>query len=212
MKFDEGWVTFFSQELPKDYFKELAEAVQRRRNDGKKVYPLPGTIFQPMASTPFSDLKAVIVGEHPYSKEGYATGLAFSLPSEVSATQELKNIHTELNSSISKDVPLNTDLTSWAKGGILLLNNVLTTDVGDGNAHVNIGWEQFTQNCVNFISSNKEDRVVFALWGADTHKLAPYIDRKRHTVLKSASPEDGANGFFGCGHFIHLNQVTRLWE
>ena len=212
MKFDEGWVNFFSQELPKGYFKSVAETVQNQRTEGRKVYPTPGHIFEAFVQSPFADLKAVIVGGDPYSAEGHATGLAYSQPAGVPPSTEIRNIYKELNNSISTNVPVNPDLTSWSKSGILLLNNVLTVETGKPKSHRDLGWEQFTQNCLKFISDNKQDRVIFALWGTGAHKHAPFIDRKKHTVLKASDPAAGANGFYGCGHFIHINQVTRLWE
>lgn len=212
MKFDEGWVKFFADELAKSYFRELAETVQKNRDDGRKVYPLQGHIFEAFARSPFSDLKVVIVGGDPYPQEGFATGLAYSLPNEAPPTKELKNIHTEMSNTFKGKVPFEVNLSKWAEGGILLLNNVLTVEAEKPKSHRGLGWEQFTQNCLKYTSDNKDERIVFCLWGQSAHRHAPFIDRKKHLVLKASDPSTGANGFFGCGHFIHINQATRLWE
>lgn len=212
MKFDEGWVNFFSQELPKNYFKTMAETIQNHRTEGRKINPGPGHVFEAFAKTPFADLKAVIVGHNPYQKDGLATGLAYSAPTRVPPTNEITNIHKELKSTFHKPIKVSNDLTPWAEGGILLLCSTLTVDSDKPASHRDIGWQEFVQNCVQYISNTKDERIVFALWGNPAHKMAPFISRKKHTVVKAADPASGKNGFIGCGHFIHLNQATRIWE
>ena len=111
-------------------------------------------------------------------------------------------------------IPKDGDLTKWAKSGILLLNYVTTAEEGRKRAHKGLGWEQFTANCIKYISSHKGGRVVFCLWGKETQSAAVFVDKKKHLVLKTSSPSNLTvnQGFSGCGHFIHINQATRIWE
>jgi uracil-DNA glycosylase len=213
MKFDEGWIKFLSQEIPKPYFSTLAGTVQNQRNEGKKICPAEGRVFEAFKLTPFTSLKAVIVGYEPYSSEGLSHGLAYSVPDGVPITPVLKNIYKELSTSLKVPEPTTGNLDSWAKGGILLLNSVLTVEVDKPKSHRGLGWEEFTSNCLKYISDNKEERVTFCLWGREAQTKSPYINRKKHLVLKTSSPDPltANQGFTGSGHFVNLNQVTRIW-
>ena len=56
-------------------------------------YPPRHLIFNAFKTTQFKDLKAVIVGQDPYIKEGEAMGLCFSIPKIVKVPPSLKNIY-----------------------------------------------------------------------------------------------------------------------
>jgi len=210
MSFDEGWLKFFSEELTQEYFQILGGTVQIARNEGKKINPPDGMIFESFKLTPFSDLKVVIVGDEPYSQEGQDHGLAFSVPVGVPLTDELSNIYEELNRSLRAPKPIIGDLSKMASSGVLLLNNTLTVEVGAPGSHKNLGWNRFTANCLKYISDSKDERVVFCLWGREAQKHAPSIDKKKHLVLKSKGPSD--RSFIGCNHFVHINQATGIWS
>ena len=92
-----------------------------------------------------SSVKCVIVGQDPYPTRGNAHGLAFSVNPDVQPLPaSLRNIFTELVSDLGIEPPKNGDLSPWRDQGVLLLNRVLTTKVGESNAHADIGWQQIT--------------------------------------------------------------------
>jgi uracil-DNA glycosylase len=97
------------------------------------------------------------------------------------------------------------NLENWALQGVLLLNAVLTVRCGDAASHSRIGWEQFTDAVIRYISDNC-DGVVFMLWGNFARGKRELIDASRHCVLEAAHPSPLARGaFFGCRHFSKAN-------
>ena len=97
------------------------------------------------------------------------------------------------------------NLESWARQGVLLLNAVLTVRGGEAASHGKIGWQEFTDAVIKYISDNCEG-VVFMLWGNFARTKAELIDSSRHVVLQAAHPSPLARGaFFGCRHFSQAN-------
>ena len=105
------------------------------------------------------------------------------------------------------DVSGYPNLEKWARQGVLLLNAVLTVRNGEAASHSKIGWEQFTDAVIRYISDNCEG-VVFMLWGNFARSKRDLIDRSRHHVLEAAHPSPLARGaFFGCRHFSQANNI-----
>jgi uracil-DNA glycosylase len=210
---DEGWTHFFQNEIKQDYFGSIAISITGRRSQGAEVYPDQGNVFMAFMMTPFESVKAVIVGEEPYHQPHQATGLAYSVPTGAAITPQLTNIYKELNRTCKVPIPKTGNISDWAKGGVLLLNSVLTVEKNKPGSHRDIGWREFTNSAVKYISDNKEG-VVFCLWGNSAHEKTIYINKKRkHKVLHTTDPSPGSaeHGFNGCGHFNKINDVTNLW-
>jgi len=212
MKFDEGWVNFFAQQVVNPQFQKAANDVQSRRTAGVTVYPDEGRVFDAFALTPFENLKAVIMVEEPYSDPKLAgSGLALSVSADVPIPPVLMNVFTELRRDLGVPIPSSGDLTSWAESGILVCSSILTVEKGKQRSHKNVGWDSFTENMVRYISAEKEG-IVFALWGTRAGKNAHYIDSSKHTVLTTSLPSRPLEGFSGCGHFKRINEVGKLWN
>jgi uracil-DNA glycosylase len=97
------------------------------------------------------------------------------------------------------------DLTPWARQGVLLLNAILTVREHQAASHSGIGWAQFTDAVIKYISDNLSS-VVFMLWGNFARSKAALVDRSRHLVLEAPHPSPLARGaFFGCRHFSQAN-------
>src|ERR1043165_4683743 len=101
-------------------------------------------------------------------------------------------------------------LEHWAKQGVLLLNSVLTVEMGLAASHRERGWERFTDRIIREVNA-KSEPVVFMLWGSYAQKKAAFVDSVdrggRHLVLKAPhpSPLSAHAGFFGCRHFSQAN-------
>ena len=97
-------------------------------------------------------------------------------------------------------------LEHWARQGVLLLNAVLTVEMGQAASHQGRGWERFTDAAIRQVNDRCEN-VVFMLWGAYAQRKAGFVDASRHLVLKAAhpSPLSAHNGFLGCRHFSKAN-------
>ena len=153
------------------------------------------------------DVKVVILGQDPYHGLGQAHGLSFSVPHGVPAPPSLKNIFKEIESDLGVKMSGCPNLEKWASQGVLLLNAVLTVRSGEAASHSKIGWEQFTDAVIKYISDNCEG-VVFMLWGNFARTKRELIDHSRHHVLEAAHPSPLARGaFFGCRHFSKANSA-----
>ena len=172
---------------------------------GVRIFPPGSQIFRAFELTPVDQVKVVILGQDPYHGPGQAHGLSFSVPVGVTAPPSLKNIFKEIETDLGVQMSGCPNLESWARQGVLLLNAVLTVRCGEAASHGKIGWQEFTDAVIKYISDNCEG-VVFMLWGNYARGKAVLIDRSRHCVLEAAHPSPLARGaFFGSRHFSQAN-------
>ncbi len=197
--------------------KELIIQAYGEAARGRKVYPPRERVFDAMRITEFSRVKVVILGQDPYINEHpqlgpEAHGLCFSVKEGIPAPPSLKNIFQEIDNSLHGGVrrEVSTDLTRWAKQGVLLLNASLTVIAKQSNSHAHLGWHALTDNIIETISAHKE-HVVFMLWGAFAQKKAALIDLPKHLVLKTShpSPLSAHRGFLGSGVFVKCNNYLK---
>jgi len=203
------WHDVIGIEKEKDYFKHILQYVANERNSGKTIYPPQQDVFNAFRFTPFSDIKVVILGQDPYHGPNQAHGLSFSVLPGINPPPSLKNIYKELAVDIAGfAIPKHGYLASWAKQGVLLLNNVLTVQDGLAHSHAKIGWEKFTDHVIDVINQNLTG-VVFLLWGSPAQKKGQFIDRQKHHVLTAVhpSPLSAHRGFLGCKHFSQANEL-----
>ncbi len=173
------------------------------------IYPDRADLFRAIELTSFKDTKVVVLGQDPYHEPNQAMGLAFSVPLGTKMPPSLRNIFKELDSDLGiKNV--STDLTNWAKQGVLLLNTVLTVTKGQANSHKDFGWQKYTDNIIRAIAS-KSQPVVFILWGANAWKKKKLISGDQHLIIESAhpSPLSSYRGFFGSKPFSRCNEFLK---
>lgn len=205
VRIEESWRQRLQPEFDKPYFAELVSFVRSEYSQGA-CYPPGGKIFNAFNTTPFNEVKVVILGQDPYHEPGQAMGLSFSVPEGVLLPPSLKNIYAEIHDELGVPVPSSGDLTRWARQGVLLLNATLTVRRGQAGSHQHRGWETFTDAAINHLAAERE-HLVFMLWGSYAGQKASYIDSNRHLVLRSAhpSPLSAYRGFFGNHHFQLCN-------
>lgn len=202
---EQSWKQALGDEFEKPYFVRLVSFLHSQKAEGKVIYPKGRDIFRAFELCPVDNVKVVILGQDPYHGQGQAMGLSFSVPSGVNAPPSLQNIFKEISSDCHVQMSGATDLTPWARQGVLLLNAILTVQGGMAASHSRIGWETFTDAVISCISDNL-DGVVFMLWGNFARSKAALVDRTRHLVLEAAHPSPLARGaFFGCRHFSKAN-------
>ena len=174
------------------------------------VFPPGNLIFNAFNLTPFHKVKVVILGQDPYHDFGQAHGLCFSVPDGVPHPKSLINIFKELNSDIQIPVSTSGNLTRWAQQGVFLLNATLTVRAHQAGSHQNQGWEQFTDEVIRKLSTEREG-LVFLLWGNYARAKATLIDRNKHHILETVhpSPLSAHAGFFGCKHFSKTNEILK---
>ncbi|MGN1216194.1 MAG: uracil-DNA glycosylase [Candidatus Cryptobacteroides sp.] len=207
VRIEESWKAALAGEFEKPYFSSLARCLHAEKAGGKVVYPPGKLIFRAFELTPVNKVKVVILGQDPYHGPGQAMGLSFSVPDGIPAPPSLKNIFKEIESDLGIRMSGRTNLEKWAEQGVLLLNSILTVRGGEAASHSSIGWQQFTDAVITYISDNLEG-VVFLLWGNYARSKKALIDTSRHHVLEAAHPSPLARGaFFGCRHFSRTNSI-----
>ena len=207
VRIEQSWKDALAEEFGKPYFESLVRFLHSEKAAGQKIYPPGSQIFRAFDLTPVQNLKVVILGQDPYHGPGQAHGLSFSVSAGVPAPPSLKNIFKEIESDLDVKMSGYPDLEKWARQGVLLLNAVLTVRAGIAASHSKIGWEEFTDAVIRYISDNCEG-VVFLLWGNFARSKSALIDRSRHHVLEAAHPSPLARGaFFGCRHFSQANAL-----
>lgn len=197
------------EESKKDYYIKLHDFVTKEYEE-KIIFPPKENIFFALKNTPFEYVKVVIIGQDPYHGEGEAHGMAFSVNPGIPIPPSLQNIYKELHRDLGLKIPNNGYLLKWARQGVLLLNSVLTVEKDKPASHQNKGWEIFTDNIIRKINE-KDEPVVFMLWGNFAKKKQELITNPKHLILTSShpSPFSVRYGFEGCKHFSKANDFLR---
>lgn len=207
--FGNDWDEVLQGEFDKEYYLRLRAFLKYEYSHGV-VHPDMYDIFNAFKATPYKDVKAVIIGQDPYYRPGQAHGMCFSVREGTPLPPSLKNIYKELSDDLGIHTPKNGYLKKWADRGVLLLNTVLTVRSGEPLSHKGMGWEIFTDDVLKKLNE-REDPIVFLLWGSPAKRKGEIIDNPRHIKLTAAhpSPLSATYGFFGCKHFSKTNEILR---
>lgn len=207
VRIEQSWKQALQGEFEKPYFAALVRFLHQEKDAGKKIYPPGSLIFKAFELTPVDQVKVVILGQDPYHEYGQAMGLSFSVPDGVPAPPSLKNIFKEIEDELGIKMSGRPNLENWARQGVLLLNSILTVRSGEAASHSGIGWQQFTDAVISYLSANRQG-IIFLLWGNYARSKKVLIDSSKHYVLEAAHPSPLARGaFFGCGHFKRANEI-----
>ena len=207
IRLEDSWKSRLAPEFHQPYMNDLRAFLLARKRGGATIYPPGPQMFNALNSTPFDDVRVVILGQDPYHGPGQAHGLCFSVRPGVKPPPSLVNIFKEIESDLGVAPPGHGCLQAWAERGVLLLNAVLTVERGQAGAHQGKGWEEFTDQIVRLLNAER-DGLVFLLWGGYALRKGSVIDRQRHCVLTAPhpSPLSAHRGFFGCRHFSRANE------
>jgi uracil-DNA glycosylase len=211
IQLEPSWKTLLGDQFDQPYMAELKQFLQREKNAGKRIYP-PGSLwFNALNSTPFEQVKVVILGQDPYHGPRQAHGLCFSVLPGVALPPSLQNIYKELANDLGLPIARHGCLQCWAQQGVLLLNATLTVEAARAGSHQGKGWERFTDRVIALLNERREG-LVFLLWGSYAQQKGQFIDRDKHCVLCAPhpSPLSAHRGFLGCRHFSQANDyLTR---
>lgn len=210
VKIDDSWKEHLQQEFEKPYFEELTRFVNEEYAINT-CFPKEDQIFEAFNLCSFDDLKVVIIGQDPYHGVGQAHGLCFSVNDGIPFPPSLINIFKEIEKDLNIPYPINGNLERWAKQGVLLLNATLTVRAHYAGSHQKKGWEQFTDAVISTISE-KNENIVFLLWGGFAKKKGSKINTDKHMVLRSGhpSPLSANRGYwFENKHFSKTNKFLK---
>lgn len=193
----------------KPYISKINSFLEQESAAKKIVFPEPENIFRALELTPLSKVKVVIIGQDPYHGIGQANGLCFSVNKGVKLPPSLKNIYKELESDCGIPPVTHGCLSAWARQGVLLLNSILTVEMGKPASHRDKGWEELTDAIIQYLA-HKEGRppLVFVLWGDYAQKKGHMIDESKHLIIRAPhpSPLSAHRGFFGSRPFSKINE------
>lgn len=202
------WDIVLKDEMKKDYFRNLGIFVKNEYKT-KMIFPPYENIFDALRFTDYDDVKVVILGQDPYHGLGEAHGLSFSVREGVKMPPSLLNMFKELYSDLGIK-RTKTDLTDWAKEGVLLLNSIMTVVKDKPLSHKDKGWEIFTDTVISKLN-DREDPVIFVLWGSFARSKKELITNSRHKVIESVhpSPLSASRGFFGSKPYSKINNYLK---
>ena len=199
-----SWEEIFNNYPKIDELNNMIKEIDEQRLT-KTIYPPREQVFR-VFDLPLKDIKVVILGQDPYHNPDQACGLSFSVNDGVPLPKSLINIYKELHDDLGIKPAKTGNLESWFKQGVFLLNAVLTVEKNSPASHSKIGWENFTDYIIENISE-KNENVVFVLWGAYARSKNKLIDPSKHKIIESAhpSPLSAYRGFFGSKVFSQIN-------
>lgn len=155
--------------------------------------------------TSIDQIRVVIIGQDPYPTRGHANGLAFSVADTVRPLPaSLRNIFEELARDCALPLRTNGDLAYWADQGVLLLNRILTTEIGGSLLHERIGWQIITDEIARILGARS---VIAILWGKNAQQLSTYFAPELTIVSAHPSPLSAYRGFFGSRPFSTCNEL-----
>lgn len=209
-------VTSAFQDIPDDW---LSLIINKNKSDIdnivdnidiEKTTPPPAKWFEWARLTQLDSIRIIIIGQDPYPTEGNAHGLAFSSLNEFPGS--LQNIFKclEHHKLIQNYRETKTDLTSWAKQGILLFNTALTTEIKNPGAHIDL-WSNYSKRMLKrILHYHLESNLFILCWGKVAQNFIGKIIKTRlekFTILEWCHPSPLTHGkFISCDHFIRINE------
>lgn len=205
--FGNDWDEVLNDEFEKPYYSKLREFLKKEYAE-EMIYPQLDDLWTAFKLTSFNEVKVVVLGQDPYHGPGQAHGLSFSVKPGVKIPPSLRNMFKELSADIGCPLPDSGTLTGWAEQGVLMLNTVLTVRDGQAHSHRKQGWETFTDEVIRKLS-NRDELIVFVLWGRPAQEKKKLIDVSRHAIIESVhpSPLSASRGFIGSRPYSKTNKI-----
>lgn len=202
--------------LPKG-LQEIENKINQITEESK-LCPPKHLWFEWARLTELNSIKVIIIGQDPYYDKGTAHGLAFSSKG-IKIPPSLQTIYKCLkNQGEIKKIPKSSDLTEWARRGVLLLNAALSTEEGTPAKHSKI-WSPFVKNLITAISNYGEandKKYTFLLWGNHAKSFKNNVNA-HHEILEWIHPSPMAqsrasfeNKFINCNHFYICRQQHKI--
>jgi uracil-DNA glycosylase len=193
--------------------RERLDAVRRRVEAVSGDRPIaPEDPFRALRLVAPGEVKVVVIGQDPYPTAGHADGLAFSAGKgrPRSLARVLEVLVADRPQSFR--IPEVWRLDDWARQGVLLLNPVLTVEVGRSASHMECGWQALTIDVVKYLS-NLERPPTFLLWGAKAQAFWAAAGPTRAPVLTTRHPSyDFQRTFMAEGsHFEATARLVDWW-
>lgn len=186
-----GWeLDFFNSgewQVCDERLKDLEKVARRAGSDGY----LPGraSLFKSLRLLPMGNVRVAIIGQDPYPAKEFATGVAFSVPSEIQADKfppTLKTLLKEYSTDLRLPLPSSGNLDEWSKDrGVLLWNAVPSCLPGRSLSHDWVEWDCLTREIIRTLCVRG---VVFALIGQVARRFIGDINLANNSVIVTSHP------------------------
>ena len=171
-------------------------------------------VFKAFELCPYRELKAVFIGQGPYSQKGVATGILFGNKPDVPEDKLSPSLQVIKEAVINYEIPhyglrFDNTLESWAKQGILMINSALTCNLNQIGSDVMI-WRPFITKLLKNLSEN-DTAIIYVLFGKQAQTLRPYINDKTNHIIEVEHPAYFARTKTKMPYsvFIKLNSIVK---
>ena len=190
-------------------FNDAKEELEHISNklDNEKVFgeyfPKKTDLFNAFRFCKLEDVKVIILKNEPYPTKDI--GLAYSVGRNDEIPSVLYNIYQELKREyIDFKMPNHGDLRFWALQGVLLLHKSLTCSTKKSHSRYEL-WHGFLNRIFKAIVA-VNPYVIVLLWGQENQKISSLLPDS-FKILESADPGSYHSKFYGCNHFIQVNEL-----
>ena len=203
---EEGWARALEPVV--DSIHAMGDFLRAENEAGRGYLPAGEDVLRAF-TTPFDDVRVLIVGQDPYPTPGHAMGLSFSTaPGVRPVPRSLANIYRELNDDLGIPAPEHGDLSRWTANGVALFNRVLTVQPGKPASHRRKGWEDITAEAIRALA-RRDAPLVAILWGRDAQTAQKLLGDVPCICSAHPSPLSASRGFFGSRPFTRANDALR---
>ena len=176
------------------------------------ICPSIREVFKAFELCPYTNCKAVFIGQDPYPQKGVATGILFGIRTEVPDNKISPSLEVIKEAVTDYEVPhgliyFDNTLETWAKQGILMINSALTCELNKVGSHVMI-WRPFIAKFLKAMSE-KNTAIVYVLFGKQAQTFKPYINQRFNHIIEIEHPAYFArtNTKMPKDVFIEINKI-----
>jgi uracil-DNA glycosylase len=192
------------------------QAAREKINDeiakGFRVNPDRRSLFRALSLVPEAKVRVAILGQDPYPQSRFATGVAFSIPSDIPGREfppTLKTLFREYQDDLRYTCPTHGNLEHWCTQGVLLWNVIPSCREGASLSHDWKGneWGDLTAEIVRRLSDRG---IVFAFLGAIAKRFLHLVDLTKNQIIYTSHPSPRGsmhahNPFLGSRMFSCIN-------
>lgn len=158
------------------------------------INPSRENLFLALDTCSLEKVRVLILGQDPYPKHKYATGIALSIPGKFKQHEfppSLKILLAEYWSDLHYPTPESGDLSKWVDQGVLLWNVIPSCTDGTSLSH---DWTEYRPLSREIISTVSKQGVVVVTLGGRAREFLSDVDAASR-VLSYAHPSPRANRF-----------------
>lgn len=180
-----------------------------------KYNPPRSVLFAALRRVSPEACRVVVLGQDPYPRADYCTGIAFSIPRGLKKfPATLVNIFQEYQADLGYPAPKNGDLTKWCEQGVLLWNVYPSVAIGRPGSHHWPEWEYLTKEILHVLDNQTSHPIVFVALGRVAGSFLAYVPKARadgRTIeVSHPSPLSFRKSFSGSKLFTKINSLLSI--